>query len=194
MSSLNFAVKQSDPLAYMIHSLMKYVIFPSNSNTAELSTTLFHNDLSMQNILVDRDGNITGVVDWECVSALPLWRACAFPEFLDGTDRNEEPRRDSYAPDSGEKDNDGLDNEGENSLYWHNLLDFELMMLRDVFLKEMGNVAPRWIEEFEKGADKADFEVAVQNCDNGWVTKRVKSWLDALEKGEKFDLRRSFFE
>jgi hypothetical protein len=87
-----------------------------------------------------------------------------------------------------------LDNEGVNSLYWEHLLEYELTMLRGLFLKEMGNAAPRWIEELEKSSVKADFEEAVQNCDNSWCTKKVKSWLDALEKGKNWNLRRSFLE
>jgi len=173
-------------------------IFSSNTDTLELSV-LFHDDLSMQNILVDSDGRITGLIDWECVSALPLWRACELPSFLKGRDRNEEPKRDQYAADNSEEDtveltNEVLDNEGVNSLYWEHLLEYELTMLRDLFLKEMGNIAPGWIQELEKGADKADFEVAVQNCDNSWRTKQVKSWLDALEMGKVWNLRRSFLE
>lgn len=46
-------------------------VFPPNASAAE-SSVLVHDDLSMQNILVDSDGKITGVIDWECVSALPL--------------------------------------------------------------------------------------------------------------------------
>jgi hypothetical protein len=49
-----------------------------------------------------------------------------------------------------EEDTDGLDNEGVNIMYWKHLLEYELPMLRDVFLKEMKNVAPGWIEELEK--------------------------------------------
>lgn len=55
-------------------------IFPQG-RTAE-STSLYHDDLSMQNILVDEAGNLTAVIDWECVSALPLWRACQIPALL----------------------------------------------------------------------------------------------------------------
>jgi Ser/Thr protein kinase RdoA (MazF antagonist) len=56
---------------------------------------LFHGDLSMQNILVDDDGKIIGIVDWECVSALALWKACQLPELLEDRDRNEELKREN---------------------------------------------------------------------------------------------------
>jgi hypothetical protein len=79
----------------MAERLLKLLpsIFPSNTNTPELST-LFHGDLSMRNIHIDDDGKITGIIDWECVSALPLWRACKPPGFLQGKERNEDPKRD----------------------------------------------------------------------------------------------------
>jgi len=162
-------------------------IFPPDANASEQSV-LFHDDLSMQNILVDDDGKITGIIDWECVSALPLWRVCGFPEFLQGRNRNEEPKKDQYAPadeeDSGDPREEALDNEGINSLYWEHLLEYELSLLRDLFLKEMEDIAPQWLEELEKGEMKSDFEAAVQNCDNSWRTRQIKSWLDAQERGE----------
>jgi hypothetical protein len=94
-------------------------IFPSNKYyiTPE-PPILFYDDLSMQNILVDDDRKITSVVDWECASALPLWKACQLPGFLEGRDRNEEPKRENYAPDDGEEGTGGLDNERVNNIYW----------------------------------------------------------------------------
>ena len=56
-------------------------IFPDNGAEA---TVLFHNDLSLRNILVDDECSITAIIDWECVSTLPLWRACQLPELLNG--------------------------------------------------------------------------------------------------------------
>ncbi len=107
----------------------------------------------MQNILVDGDGEITGIIDWECVSTLPLWRASEAPVFLKGRDRYQEPKRDEYAPDNGEEDAGGLtkealDNEGVNSLYWEHLLEYELTMLRGLFSEEMKKVAdiPEFVE------------------------------------------------
>lgn len=196
-------IKEAEDAKDIAERLLKLLpsVFPSNSDRPERSM-LFHDDLSMQNILCDGDGKITGIIDWECVSALPLWRACSLPEFLTGRERNEGPKRDQYAPDNSEEDTlrltreeEVVDNEGVNSLYWEHLLEYELTTLRSVFLEEMRNLAPKWIEEFEKAAVvKADFELAVQNCDNGWRTRMIRTWLDALERGENWDLRRSFLE
>jgi hypothetical protein len=177
-------------------------VFPSKIHSAELSI-LFHDDFSMQNILISSDGKVTGVIDWECVSALPLWRACGLPEFLKGGERTEEPKRDHYGPENSDEDTieevigpigEAPENEGVNSLYWEHILEYELTMLRNLFQREMAILAPGWNEESEKGAVKADFEAAVQNCDNSWCTKKVKSWLDALERGKNWNLRKSLLE
>lgn len=42
-------------------------------------TVITHDDLSFHNILVSHQGSLTGIIDWECVSALPLWKACQLP-------------------------------------------------------------------------------------------------------------------
>ncbi|EEU34675.1 uncharacterized protein NECHADRAFT_17767, partial [Fusarium vanettenii 77-13-4] len=59
------------------------LVFPETTKGEE-TTVLSRTDLSRSNILVDDAGNLTGVVDWECVSALPMWKACSYPSFLEG--------------------------------------------------------------------------------------------------------------
>jgi len=75
------------------------------------------------NILVDDDGKITAVVDWECVSAHALWMATATPDFLRGPNREKEPERDGYGDETASEkakaqgqseDEDLLDNQGKN--------------------------------------------------------------------------------
>jgi len=169
--------------------------FPSTGISAEPSV-LFHDDMSWQNILVDEVGKITAVIDWECVSALPLWRSCRIPAFLEGRERDEEPRRDQYPmaesedEENSETGEDGLDNEGVNNLYWEHLLEYEQTQLRRLFINEMEKLEPSWVEELRKGEFKADFEEAVHNCDNGFCFKIIRAWLDALDNGESWSLRR----
>ncbi|KXH68561.1 hypothetical protein CSAL01_02218 [Colletotrichum salicis] len=55
--------------------------FPSTGLDPE-STVIFHDNMDSRNILVDKVGNLTAVVDWGCVSVLPLWMACQYPPFL----------------------------------------------------------------------------------------------------------------
>ncbi|KAI0149256.1 phosphotransferase enzyme family-domain-containing protein [Pestalotiopsis sp. NC0098] len=63
-------------------------------------TILFHDDLNRHNILVDDEiGELTAVVDWECISALPLWVACRYPSFIDGKPNDIEPIKECYRHD-----------------------------------------------------------------------------------------------
>ncbi|RFU32943.1 hypothetical protein B7463_g3395, partial [Scytalidium lignicola] len=72
--------------------------FPTKNSQPEPSM-IFHDDLSRSNILVDQDGVLTAVVDWECVSALPLWFACQFPPLLQGKLLDKEPIESKYQHD-----------------------------------------------------------------------------------------------
>jgi hypothetical protein len=69
--------------------------FPIDDQGSE-PTMIFHNDLSRHNILVDKKGVLTGVVGWECVSALLLWIACQLPPVLQGKPFGEEPMKSKY--------------------------------------------------------------------------------------------------
>lgn len=161
-------------------------VFLPNLSASEPSI-LFHDDLSMQNILVDELGQLTAVIDWECVSAVPLWRACQLPQLLEGRVRDEKPEKEAYAPDSDEEDeedDDGLDNEGITDLYWEHLLEYEQTQLRKLFVQEMEKAQPMWVAIMKDNTLKADFEMAVHSCDNGWRFKIVKRWVDALVAGD----------
>lgn len=165
-------------------------IFPSLQNPAERSVIL-HEDLSLSNILVDDLGNITGIIDWECVSAMPLWMATKLPKFLEGPSREDEPKRQIYADENpeerqigGDGEDDELDNEGKNQLYWIHLLEFENTQLRRVYNTHMRQLRPGWDIEVQENAPKDDFIGAVFSCSHGFFLKRIARWVDAIEKGE----------
>lgn len=156
------------------------------------STVVFHDDLSMMNILVDSDGHLTAVVDWECVSALPLWKACQYPQLLQGRTRVEKPQRETYAPASDDEDehegipNTGksLDDEGVNSLYWDHLLEYEIGHLRPLFVEEMERLLPGWKKHWLDGELRRDFELIISNVDRCWALSRARRWLDAYRNGK----------
>lgn len=62
-------------------------------------TAIWHDDLNLDNILVDNEGKIIAIVNWECVPALPTWMATKMPKFLEGGGRQEEPKREDYQSD-----------------------------------------------------------------------------------------------
>ncbi|KAF2275351.1 kinase-like protein [Westerdykella ornata] len=147
-------------------------VFPSTTDSPE-PTVLLHDDLSQNNILVDENGKLTGVVGWECVSALPLWKACSYPAFLQGPTRNNPldlRRYDIHDPDT---------------LYWEHLEHYEKTMLRQYFLDEMRRLEPKWIEKFNATQVKRDFDEAVLFCDDGFAAGDIKTWLDELATAEE---------
>ncbi|KAL9618894.1 MAG: hypothetical protein Q9160_006419 [Pyrenula sp. 1 TL-2023] len=175
--------KETNNLVRRLLGMLPHIL---PSNRQEL-TVLFHDDLSMQNILVDDSGSLTAIIDWECVSALPLWRACQYPAFLEGRRRNEKPKREFYAAADPEEEEEakaqGLDNEALNPLYWEHVLEFERIHLRQVFLSAMERFAPMWVEHHRTAALKADFEFAVCNADNEFCTSHIRAWLDSYFDG-----------
>jgi len=167
-------------------------VFPGSKTTEadeeQEASILFHDDLNFHNVLVDDSGNITAVIDWECVSTLPLWRACQLPSFLGDQDRLERPNRQDYG-EATESDlenderaeDDHLDSEGMGIVYWEHLLEWEQTQLRQIFLEEMGTIEPRWLEEHKHGIDKAEFEQAILYCDDNHSA--VAKWIEQYEKG-----------
>jgi hypothetical protein len=162
-------------------------IFPSLQHPPERSF-IWHADLSLQNIMVDDEGNITAVIDWECVSAVPFWAAAQVPKFLIHGDREEEPQKDQYGdedPDAVKTtpDEEGLDNEGKNPLYWDHLMDYDMTQLRKVFNARMQELRPNWDEETAEISLRADFLEAVNRCGAGFSLGDIDEWVQAVEKG-----------
>lgn len=163
-------------------------IFPQDLTGAEPSA-LHHHDLNLNNILVNEQGEVTAVLDWECVSALPLWMLTKMPKFLDGEHREDEPQRNSYKDETPEeaaaetdKRNDphGLDNEGKNELYWIHKMEYEQTQLRKVYKAKLEELCLEWAEESPL---KNGFYEAVLQCDGLWLSK-VRRWAERIEKGE----------
>ncbi|KAK1984509.1 phosphotransferase enzyme family-domain-containing protein [Colletotrichum cereale] len=173
-------------------------IFPVLQHPPE-QTFLWHDDLSLSNILVDDDGKITAMLDWECVSTMPSWVVTQMPHFLNGAAREDEPDRDGYADESPEDketqalggqsngsdgDDEELDNEGKNMLYWIHLLEFEQTQLRKVYAARMQEARPDWATRVEDSFLKADFLEAVHRCRGGFHLKCISQWVNAVTQGD----------
>lgn len=166
-------------------------IFPKVLNPPE-RTVLVHDDLSLDNILVDDDGAITAIIDWECVSAVPLWFATRMPKFLLGPDREESPDRDGYMDDDEEMEaakrlregNDYLDSEGKNPLYWYHLMEYERTELRKLYTDRLSELCPAWGREFADSGLKRDFYEAIFRCADRWRLIRIDDWVGEIWEGE----------
>ncbi|KAI1403632.1 hypothetical protein F4819DRAFT_209440 [Hypoxylon fuscum] len=143
-------------------------------------TMLWHDNLSLDNILVDENGVLRGIIDWQCVSCLPLYEACQFPAFLQqARDRNVEPLT-PYRVTRAHLEVSGEDlREYERQLRQH-----QLTLLRKLFLAEMRDKCPGWVDIFSNRKDLRDYEAAVQNCDNEFTYNLVEKWVSAVEEKE----------
>ncbi|KAK1752005.1 phosphotransferase enzyme family-domain-containing protein [Echria macrotheca] len=183
-------------------------IFPSIVHLDE-RTVLWHDQLSLMNMLVDDNGRLTAIIDWECIATVPRWVASQMPEFLRGAVREEKPDRsrytdvvstDSSSDETGTEDDDSsvagggggrdgllddsLDNEGKTELYWIHLMEYEQTQLRKVYSARMRLLRPGWDADLEEAALKVDFLDAVLRCNAGFYLKRLEQWVDAVERRE----------
>lgn len=58
--------------------------------------SLHHDDISRHNLIVDFKGKLQALVDRECVSIMPLWKACHIPSFIGSLERAERPNSEDY--------------------------------------------------------------------------------------------------
>lgn len=164
-------------------------VFPPAQEDAAV-TALYHDGLALHNILLNDQGEITALLDWECVSAVPTWMATMPPRFLVGHTREEEPKREMYSDEtpSGSiaseehNDPDQLDNENKNELYWIHLMEFDTTQLRQVYRAKMRELWPDWPEE--KSYKQVDFFEAFLQCNGELWLKKVNEWVDRLERGD----------
>jgi aminoglycoside phosphotransferase (APT) family kinase protein len=144
------------------------IFFPSETGDAE-TFSLFHDDISSDNILVDPTTHrITGIVDWECVSLQPSWEVAArVPQLLEGP----EVEDGSPIPDAGPAPEEGADE-------FHKELRerFEQMLLRRIFYDEMGGKP-------ENGSRERLFENKMQQVDVRPTA--VRNWANGVIHGEQ---------
>ena len=162
------------------------------------TTILQHPDLSFSNIMVDPETfKITGVIDWENVSALPVQAACQLPHLLG---HYQLPRYEAPQPSDYADCNPSVDTEyaggplKKSDIYYEHLLEYEQTQLQAFFLDEMSRICPEWISHYELGKDLRDLVDAVSNADNNWSYRYVVPWLDAVENGERRSLRECWEE
>ncbi|KAI8951067.1 kinase-like protein [Xylaria longipes] len=174
-------------------SLLPKVFTQTDDGYAE-PTVLWHDDLNLHNILVDEKGGLTAIVDWECVSALPIWMTADMPRYLKQESRLEEPIRDNYSNETCEEslasqncdDPDRLDNEGKDSLYWIHRMEYEATQLREVYKTRLRQLWPDWPPQ--DSDRKLDFYEAALLCSGGVFLKLVNTWMDRIERGDPIRL------
>ncbi|KAK7957025.1 uncharacterized protein PG986_006247 [Apiospora aurea] len=195
---------KEDPIDLLSDSEDEDVAEPAGDNTANMSVPfnceekcmLWHANLSMDNIFVDDTGVITGVLDWECVSAIPRSIGCQLPALLlEGHDRTHEPRLEHYWTFSDtipaqspipsiedDEDDEDEDEVGPTPAYWQARREWELTKLRHHFVRTMSDRSLGWHMCHKYHALKRDFETAVQYCDEPVLLDVVEAWVGDVEE------------
>ncbi|KAJ5921015.1 hypothetical protein N7466_009341 [Penicillium verhagenii] len=160
-----------------LKNLLSLVFQPIEDNPEDSPepSIIVHDDLSSRNILVQDNGELAAVLDWECVATLPLWAACNYPAFLEGPNRRTEPDRTTY----------GHEEDGEPcDLYLEHLENYELTLLRGVFMDTMRALEPGWVDVFEESQRERDFDYAVRSCDNVFEARAIREWIENVTSGD----------
>lgn len=165
-------VHETQAISERLLRLLPRIFLPLSTNSSSETTIIHHGDLSYHNLLVDSSGLLTGIVDWECVSALPLWRACTLPSFLSGRSRDDKPNVNQYA-----SDDDGRTNE----LYFDHMIEWEQTQLRVGFFEEMMRAQPQWVGIYRESVLKEDFLTAITLCSDALSRSGVRRWVARME-------------
>ncbi|KAK4110371.1 hypothetical protein N656DRAFT_838565 [Canariomyces notabilis] len=176
----------AEETTYVAGKLLALVskVCPRTMEEPEMSA-LYHQDLHLDNILVNEQGEITAVLDWECVSALPLWMSAKLPKFLEGPTREEEPQRDRYSDRDPKYDGSqvpyGLENNDKCDLYYEHIMEYEATQLRKVYKARLKELWPEWPVDGHES--KIDLFEAISQCDGIWGG-RVGKWAERIENGD----------
>lgn len=152
----------------------------SAEDTPEDTKVLWHDDVSLQNVLVDpQTYELTGIVDWESVSIVPAWRTGrGIPYFLRGLPVSEPPPVGSVSPEEEEE----LTTIRE---------DWELTLLRRKYTEIVGPMyQPPQVPDTLKSL-KPGFFRASGDFEEGWAG--VRYWLKH-HFGNKNDADRARWE
>jgi len=63
-------------------------------------------------------------------------------------------------------------------------MQYELTSVRRCFLDEMARIESRWMEIFNSSSLQRDLDIAVQNCDDEFIARHVRGWIDDVATGE----------
>jgi len=160
-------------------------VAPVKDDAATETTVLIHNDLNPGNILINPETlEITGIIDWENMSAVPIGIACSPPDLITGLQpRDTEPDHEAYWVSDDEDEREK--NFGKSVIYTEHLMQWQDTQLKPFFNEEMRRICPEWINEYEKGEGLRDLYEVVRDCDNQWFARYVGAWLGWIEYGNK---------
>ena len=137
--------------------------FHPEASTPE-TFSLYHDDLTTNNILVDPTTHrITGIVDWECVSLEPSWKVVRVPQLLDGPEEDDGSLMQTSPPD-----------ESAGIIYTEWRDRHEKMLLRQFLYEEVGGKP-------DHGSRERLFDILIQKAE--YSPTAVRDWVDRVKEG-----------
>ncbi|CAG8399864.1 unnamed protein product [Penicillium salamii] len=159
--------------------------FPNGDEEEPEPSIIFHDDLSRQNFLVNEEGVLTGVIDWEFVSVLPLWKACDYPHFLKGPPIFSKPDPAQYL-------------RGENgelgTFYWNSLWNHEATLLCELFIDELRSLSKGWIQVFDQSQHLRDLDQAIHDLSTEFFIRNAAEWIRDIRDAEDIGNLRSLYD
>jgi hypothetical protein len=140
-------------------------IFPQGKKEGSFVSALLHPDLSLSNIMIDPNTlEITGIIDWECTNASPLWQH-AYPYFLTG------PKVEKAPPRVEPGDTDEVRNEN-----WENWEKMQLRAVFDEVVEPLGEEPLSKLQsEFMRSLDMAEISQVMA----GRLIEEIRKMLEA---------------
>ncbi|KAI0015756.1 kinase-like domain-containing protein [Xylariomycetidae sp. FL0641] len=145
--------------------------------TSPVPTMVWHDNLSLDNIMVDDSGVLCGVLDWQSITCLPIYEACQLPVFLQqSVPRPREPEEQDYMDKATKK---------IDPSYRHHHRQYQITKLAEDYIYELyQQCRPLW-NACNDVANKRlrEYDTAVQNCVNEYAYRKVEKWVDDAEEG-----------
>ncbi|KAK6952649.1 hypothetical protein Daesc_004939 [Daldinia eschscholtzii] len=141
-------------------------------------TVLTNYEVKPDSIIMNHN-RLVGVQGWEHTSALPLWKGCELPRFLQGVARTKDPHESDYLDEEGQWLMGAREDFTKHILQWHRTL------LQKMFLDEMSHRCPQWTAIYNSPITRLrkDYDIAVSFCDNEATQVAIEKWLYTVESG-----------
>ena len=148
-------------LAHCLESALPQLCVEAEKRMGDVSTVLCHDDVSLCNIMMDSNGTLSGLLDWEQINMLPPKLTMQIPQFLRGEDDVwEEPEYQVISTDDCNEEQTIFWKDQEKQNYMESMEEYEKTRLRTVYKNELKRLGRPILtkERDEDNKNDVDFE------------------------------------
>ncbi|WAO95777.1 APH domain-containing protein [Fusarium falciforme] len=159
-------------------------VFPATDQPEQ--TAIYKSNLGLENILVDEEGTITGILEWEYTSAMPCHHATELPLLLTAPIWPIFIDMDLAEARAGQRLFFEVIRENQEKV--KDRVEYEQTQLRKIYTERMGELRPTWDAEVAGSALKNDFINAACLCADEEFLSPLGTWIRAVKNGENIKL------